>query len=164
MQMVHKDKVKARAAKSSTSQPIEISSPVREQPLQLQGEDQDNPSEETWQSGEEQRNELGLTPTPSMSPQGDLLHDFEFSQVLANMSAYMQQENLLNVKEETIQSPENTGNTEHLSPLREASLEAEINEEASQETVHQSGDTLPVENSQICLATESIGHKEEVET
>lgn len=56
----------------SVSQPIELSSPVSEQYLQLELEGQDNPEsdheEGTLHSGDEERNELGLSPTPNMSP------------------------------------------------------------------------------------------------
>jgi len=65
----------------NASQPIELSSPVNEQDLQLESEGQDNPEPEPEEgvgySDHEQRNEVGPPPTPNMSSQDDLLHDFE---------------------------------------------------------------------------------------
>ena len=82
----------AENAQDNTSQPIELPSPVNEQHFQPKSEGQDNlesnHGEEAGHSGDEQRNES----IPSMSPQGDLLHDFELAQVLANMNDYMQPE------------------------------------------------------------------------
>lgn len=67
----------------SISQPIELSSPVSEQYLQLELEGQDNPKsyheEGTSHYQDEQINESGLPSTPNMSPEGNLLHDFELA-------------------------------------------------------------------------------------
>lgn len=99
-----------------------------------------------------------------MGPQGDFLHDFEPAQVLDNMSNYMHPESSLNLNLEATQSPENAGNTKFLSPLKDASHEAEANVEAIREAVHQPGDTVLVENIQAGLSTKNIGQGEEVDT
>ena len=135
--------------------------------MQPESKGQDNPEsdheEQIGHSGDEQRNELGLPSIPSMSPQGDLLHDFKLAQVLANMNDYMQPESPLNLNLGATQSPEIVGDNKILSPLKDASHEVEIDGEAIWEVVHQFGDTLPVENSQVGLSTEDIGQGQEVE-
>ena len=89
----------------STSQPIELPSPVNEQHLQTESEGQDNPKsdheEETGHSGDEQRNKS----VPRMCLQGDLLHDLKLAQILANMNDYMQPESPLNPNLGATQSP-----------------------------------------------------------
>ena len=118
----------------STTQPIELSSPISEQYLQLELEGQDNPESEPEEGighfKYEQRNELGHPPTLNMSTQDDLLHDFELAQVVANMNVYMQHEGLLNLNSEETQSPKNSSDTRILSPSKDASHEAEIDVEA----------------------------------
>lgn len=91
------------------------------------------------------------------------MHDFELPQVLANMNVYMQPESPLNLNLGATQSPKNSSNTIILFPSKDASHEAEIDVEAIQEAENQSGDTLPVENSQVGLSIENIGQEEEVE-
>ena len=88
-----------------------------------------------------------------MSPQGDLLHDFELAQVLANINDYRQPESLLNPNLGARKSPKNSGDTRSLSPLKDASHQEEIDVEAIREAVHQFGDMLPVENRQEKLST-----------
>jgi len=135
--------------------------PVSDKCLQLELEGQDNPESDhevgTGHSGDEQRNELGLPSTPNMSPQGNLLHDFELAQVLANMNDYMQPKSLLNLNLGENQSPKNSGYTRILSPPKDVSREAETNAEAIREVENQPGDTLPVENSKVGQSAENIG-------
>ena len=137
----------AENPQGSTSQPIELSSPVRQQYLQPDSQDQDNPEsdheEEAEHSWDEQRNESGLPSIPSMSPQGDFLHDFELSQVLTNMNDYMQPKSLLNINLGATQSPKNASDNRSLSPLKYVSHEAKTDVEDIQEAVHQFADTLP---------------------
>jgi len=75
----------------SINQPTELSSLGSEQYLQIEGQDNPEPDHEaeTGCPGDEPINESGLPSIPSMSPQGDLLHDFELAQILANMKEYI---------------------------------------------------------------------------
>ena len=76
----------------------------------------------------------------------------------------MQPESPINLNLGATQSLGNAGDTISLSPSKDANHEVETNVEAIREAVHQFGDTLPVENSQVSLSTENIGQGEEVKT
>jgi len=131
----------------------------------LQIEGKDNPEsdheEETRCFGVEPRNELGLPSTPSTSPQGDLLHDIELAQILANMNDFIQPESPLNLNLGATQSLENSGHDRIIS--ENVSCEVETRAKAIQEEVNQPGDMPPREPIQAGLNAENLGQIEEVE-
>lgn len=88
----------AENSQGTINQPIDLSSPRSEQYLQLEGRDnhESDHEEETGHSRDEKRNESGLPSTPNTSPPGELLHDIELAQILANMNYFIQLESLFN--------------------------------------------------------------------
>lgn len=73
----------AENLQGSNSQPLEPSSPENEQPLQLEGRDNQESEleEETEHTGEEERDEAKLPITPSISPPQDPLYEVELAQI-----------------------------------------------------------------------------------
>ena len=75
----------------SSSQPLGLSNLENEQPLQLEGRDNQESKleEEIEHTSEDERDETKLPLTPSKSPPQDLLHDEELAQILTNMTEYI---------------------------------------------------------------------------
>jgi len=136
-------------------QPIELSCLGSEQQLQIEG--QDNPEsdhkEESRHFGEEEKNDSELPSTSS--PPGDLLHDIELAQILANMDDFIQPKILLNLNIGATQSTENSGHDRIIS--ENISFKAETRAKTTQEEVNQLGDMPPGEPSQVGLNTENVG-------
>ena len=110
---------------------------------------QDSEQERARHFDDELENEVGPPQIPTMSPQNDLLQDFEtgMAQALANLNAYMQPGGSLDPNLMEAQSPGDSSHTKILPSPKATDQEEEANTEVIHESDNQSGDTVLLEHS-----------------